>query len=413
MTPDLERTRALGVYLHERLVGVVTRLTGDEHLFTFEQDYVNDPSRATLSLGFKTTSGELITRARPTRRRLPPFFANLLPEGHLRTYLATKADVNPEREFYLMAVLGADLSGAVVIRPIDSVEPAPLAVEVGPITRPPKTGVLRFSLAGVQLKFSAILEAAGGLTIPAQGVGGNWIVKLPSTHFSSVPENEFVMLELARAIGIPVPAIRLLPVGEIGGLPADAARLPGQALAVQRFDRSEDGRRIHMEDFAQVFGQFPEDKYKHRSYANIAAVIRAETASDEIDDFLRRLVFSVLIGNGDMHLKNWSLLYLDGHTPTLAPAYDYVATLPYLREDQLALSFGGSRSLQEISVDQVRRFADRAGLAMAPAWETVRRTADLTARTWKDLPQKDLLPPELRLHIGAQIRRVAATIAKA
>jgi serine/threonine-protein kinase HipA len=413
MTPDLEQTHVLGVYLHERLAGTLTRMTGDQHLFSFEQDYMDDPGRATLSLGFKASDGGLVTRARPTRRRLPPFFANLLPEGHLRAYLAAKADINPEREFYLMAVLGADLSGAVVVRPIESAKPAPPATELSPPTQPPRAGVLRFSLAGVQLKFSAILEAAGGLTIPAQGIGGNWIVKLPSTQFSSVPENEFVMMELARFIGIQVPPIRLLPVAEIGGLPADASRLPGQALAVQRFDRLEDGRRVHMEDFAQVFGQFPEDKYKGRSSANIAAVIRAETAGDSTTDFLRRLVFSVLIGNGDMHLKNWALLYPDGRVPVLAPAYDYVSTLPYLREDQLALSFGGSRAMDGITLDQVRRFADRAGLPMAPSWDTVRTTAELTARAWKDLPQKDLLPPEQRLTIGAQIRRVAASIAAA
>ncbi|QOY88094.1 type II toxin-antitoxin system HipA family toxin [Paludibaculum fermentans] len=404
MTPELERTHVLGVYLHDRLAGTLTRLAGDQHLFSFEQHYVDDPGRATLSLGFKASSGGLVTRARPTLRRLPPFFANLLPEGHLRTYLAAKAGVHLEREFSLMAVLGADLSGAVVIRPMDSVKPA---------AQPPRPGAIRFSLAGTHLKFPAILEAAGGLTIPAQGIGGNWIVKLPSTQCPSVPENEFVMLELARAIGIQVPPLRLLPVAEIGGLPADFARLPGQALAVQRFDRTANGRRIHMEDFAQVFGQLPEDKHKGRSYANIAAVLRAETAGDATGDFLRRIVFSVLIGNGDMHLKNWALLYPDGRVPTLAPAYDYVSTLPYLREDQLALSFGGSRALHEITLDQVRRFADRAGLPMAPAWDTVRTTAELTARAWKDLPQKDLLPPELRLTIGAQIRRVAASIAAA
>jgi serine/threonine-protein kinase HipA len=60
---------------------------------------------------------------------------------------------------------------------------------------------LRFSLAGVQLKFSAVMEASGGLTIPAGGMGGSWIVKLPSNRFASVPENEYTMLALARAVG--------------------------------------------------------------------------------------------------------------------------------------------------------------------------------------------------------------------
>lgn len=404
MDSDLERVNALGVYLHGRLAGVLTRIAGDQHLFAFDQDYLDDLNRPPLSLAYKASGGGLVTRARPSVRRLPPFFANLLPEGHLRPYLAGKANLKSAQEFALMAVLGADLSGAVVIQPMDSPKAAAL---------PARPGVLRFSLSGVQLKFPAILETSGGLTVPPQGIGGNWIVKVPSAQFPSVSENEFVMLELARAIGIPVPAARLVPVAEIGGLPSDLARVPGQALAVQRFDRTDNGGRIHMEDFAQVFGQLPEDKSKGRGCASIAAVIRAECSGDATTDFLRRLVFSVLIGNGDMHLKNWALLYPDGRVPTLAPAYDCVSTLPYLREDQLALSFGGSRSMDGITLDQVRRFADRAGLPMAPSWDTVRSTAELIARAWKDLPQKDLLPPELRLTIGAQIRRVAASIAAA
>ncbi|WP_321471716.1 HipA domain-containing protein [uncultured Paludibaculum sp.] len=398
MTPELERVNALGVYQHGRLTGVLTRMAGDQHLFAFDQDYLNDLNRPTLSLSYKARGGGLVTRVRPTHRHLPPFFSNLLPEGHLRTYLAAKAGVNPECEFQLLAALGSDLSGAVVVQPIDG-------------ESRPRPGTLRFSLAGRQWKFPAVLEATGHLAIPAHGAGGNWIVKLPSTECPSIPENEFVMLELARAIGIPVPAARLVPIEEINGLPADATHLPGSALAVQRFDRAQSGLRIHMEDFAQVFGQFPEAKYKGRGYANMAAVIRAETAGDDAYDFVRRLVFSVVIGNGDMHLKNCALVYAEGRTPVLAPAYDYVSTLPYRHDDRLALSFGGSRALDGISANQIRRFSDTAGLPVRPVWDLVQSTAEQTAQAWRTLPQKDLLPPQLRLSIGAQIRRVAAAIA--
>ncbi len=194
------------------------------------------------------------------------------------------------------------------------------------------------------------MEASGGLTIPAHGVGGSWIVKLPSTQFRAVPENEFVMLELARAVGITVPEIRLVPVSDIRGLPEEAARMEGTALVVQRFDRAAGGPSIHMEDFAQVFALYPDDKYRHRSYANIASVLWAETAEGSTYEFVRRLVFSVLIGNGDMHLKNWSLLYPDSRTPALSPAYDFVATFLYVPNDKLALNFGGGHSLTEVTI---------------------------------------------------------------
>jgi serine/threonine-protein kinase HipA len=140
-----------------------------------------------------------------------------------------------------------------------------------------------------------------------------------------------------------------------------------------------------MEDFAQVFGLYPRDKYHHRSYANIASVLWAETGEAGTFEFFRRLVFSVLIGNGDMHLKNWSLLYPDGRTPVLSPAYDLVATFPYIPNDNLALTFGGSRSLSAISRDQVRRFADTARLPVNPLWTIVRETVERTVVAWGNL----------------------------
>ena len=73
---------------------------------------------------------------------------------------------------------------------------------------------------------------------------------------------------------------------------------------VERFDRTPEGGRIHMEDFAQVFGVFPNGKYDKHSYANIAAVLAAEIGEGAVIDCTRRLAFSVLIGNADMHLKN-------------------------------------------------------------------------------------------------------------
>jgi serine/threonine-protein kinase HipA len=182
---------------------------------------------------------------------------------------------------------------------------------------------------------------------------------------------------------------------------------------VQRFDRRSGGESVHMEDFAQVFGLFPDDKYRERSYANIAAVLWAETGEAGTYDFLRRLVFSVLIGNADMHLKNWSLLYPDRRTPVLSPAYDFVATLPYIPNDTLALSFGGSRSLTEITRDQVRRFADTARLPVSPLWPMVTEMTDRTVAAWETLDEKNLMPDDMRKAIGEQIMTVARSISQA
>jgi serine/threonine-protein kinase HipA len=412
---DPKKLNALSVQLHGRQIGIITRLAGDRQLFAFEQDYIDDQQRPTLSLSFKGSTGGLVTNFRPVGRRVPAFFSNLLPEGHLREYLAERADVNPEREFFLLAVLGADLPGALVVAPLEGQAKPPEAHhDHDDEQREDDHGhggeePLRFSLAGVQLKFSAVMEASGGLTVPVDGMGGSWIVKLPSALYKAVPENEFAMLELARRVGISVPENKLVEIPSIKGLPEQAHTVEGKALAVKRFDRLPNGEPVHMEDFAQVFGRYPNHKYKFHSYANIAAVLWAESGENAVWEFVRRLVFSVLIGNADMHLKNWSLLYPDRRTPVLSPGYDFVATLPYIPNDTLGLSFGGTRSLSEITPEQMRRFADTARIPASPLWQIAVETAERTATAWKTLEHADLLPKDLRAAIEKQILGVAAT----
>jgi serine/threonine-protein kinase HipA len=412
---DQKKLNALSVRLHGKHIGVITRLAGDRQLFALEQDYIDDEKRPTLSLSFKGSTGGLVTQTRPTGRRVPPFYSNLLPEGHLRDYLAKRADVNSEREFFLLAVLGADLPGALVVAPLERDEQQKDAHHDDDEQHEGDHGhsgeePLRFSLAGVQLKFSAVMETSGGLTIPVDGMGGSWIVKLPSAHYKAVPENEFAMLELARRVGISVPENKLVDIAGIKSLPEQAHTAEGKALAVKRFDRLPSGEPVHMEDFAQVFGEFPNDKYEHRSYANIAAVLWAESGEESTWEFVRRLVFSVLIGNADMHLKNWSLIYPDRRTPVLSPGYDFVATPPYLPNNKLGLSFGDSKSLSEITPDQMRRFADAARIPTSPLWQIAAETAERTVAQWKTLEHKDLLPKDMSASIEKQIHAVAATV---
>lgn len=413
MKSEYDNLKALAVRLYGRQIGIINKLAGERPLFSFEQEYVNDTERPVLSLSFKSVTGSVVTSTRPASRRVPPFFSNLLPEGPLREYLAKLADVKSEREFYLLAVLGADLPGAVVVEPAGAKEHAEEVGVVGveDAVHAPQQA-LRFSLAGVQLKFSAVLETTGGLTVPAGGKGGTWIVKLPSAKYTSVPENEYAMLELARRVGIAVPANKLVNIEEIHGLPEEVHTVGKMALAVERFDRLPDHQRVHMEDFAQVFGLYPNDKYGYRSYANIASVLWAESGQEATYEFVKRVVFSVVMGNADMHLKNWTVLYPDRRTPILSPAYDLVSTVPYIPKDTLALNFGDSRDLHEITRDQIRRFAEAARIPVSPLWTIVTETAERTAELWKVLEHRDVLPKELRGQIENQIFGVALAVAK-
>ena len=397
--PDIS---VLDVRLHGKAIATLTHLQGDRTIFAFNQEYIEDNSRSTLSLSYKDDLGGLITNSRPTQRVVPPFFSNLLPEGHLRHYLADRAGVNPQRELFLLWMLGQDLPGALSIHPMAGEALPPGAAQDLPSNARPNA--YRFSLAGVQLKFSALENSnkRGGLTIPAEGVGGSWIVKLPSQQFAGVPENEFSMMTLAKMIGMDVPNINLIDIAAINGMPEGIGELKGHALAISRFDRTTEGP-VHTEDFAQVFGVFPDDKYKGASYASIGRVIGIETGDAGTAEYIRRLVFNALIGNGDMHLKNWSLIYPDRRTATLSPAYDLVSTIAYIKgEDTAALNYSRTKKMAEFSTDELRHLAAKAllpeKLVIDTAAETVRRFREIWDAEKNNLPLADKVKKMIDAH---------------
>lgn len=381
----------LNVLLYGEPIATLTRVDGDRNLFAFNDKYISQPDRPTLSLRFKDELGSLITEFKPVQTRVMPFLSNLLPEGRMRTYLAELGGVNPEREFFLLWLLGKDLPGAVTIEPADREAWPPDINGPSPGTREEaQAKALRFSLAGIQLKFSAIQNKRKGLTIPAKGVGGSWIVKLPSREFKGVPEAEYSVMTLARLVGIDVPATRLLDVTEIGNLPSGIESLKGSAFAIQRFDRLPDGSSVHIEDFAQVFGLYPAEKYGKASAMNIAAVIGAEGKEADVTEFIRRLTFNMLIGNADMHIKNWSLIYSDRRSAAIAPAYDFVPTIAYIPDETAGLKISRSKRFDDFSEDELSHLAARASLpeklVIATALETIELFHQYWAAEKKNLP---------------------------
>lgn len=377
---------ALDVLLGERRIGLITALGGDQSIFAFDDAYAEDPDRPTLSLSFKGERGGLLRDHRPTQTRLMPFFSNLLPEGPLREYLAKRAGVKPMREYPLLEALGLDLPGAITVRAKGSGEiddgDAPDDDQAGDSGAGQHPAALRFSLAGVQLKFSAVQEAQGGLTIPASGRGGDWIIKLPSVRFPAVAANEFSMMRLARAMGMDIPDVELVALDQIEGLPKGLGKFKEDAFAIRRFDRPPHGGPVHMEDFAQLFGVYPAEKYDKGSYRNIAKVLWLETGEAGVREFIHRLVFNTLIGNADMHLKNWSLIYPDGRTPKLAPGYDFLSTTLYIPDENAALKFGRTKKIAELTLDEVLYMADKAGIPAALAKDSATEAIDRFHQIW-------------------------------
>jgi len=373
----------LEVLLYGKPIGTLMQVQGDRSLFAFNESYIENKARPTLSLSFKDSLGELITDFKPVQTRLMPFFSNLLPEGTMRDYLAERAGVKPQREFFLLWVLGQDLSGAVKIQPIDG-ESLPLHDDGNSDDEKGENDsqALRFSLAGVQLKFSAVMKATGGLTIPIKGIGGSWIIKLPSTKFEGVPENEYSMMKLAGMIGIDIPEVELKPLSDISGLPGGVETRNGSALIIKRFDRTDAGEQIHVEDFAQVFGVYPGDKYKKASYKNIAEILAIETGEDDVTEFIRRLVFNTLIGNADMHLKNWSLIYPDKQHAALAPGYDFVSTINFLEDEKVALNYARTKRMDQLTEDELAYMASKALLPEKLVINTAKETVAIFQDTW-------------------------------
>lgn len=397
--------RSLNLYLSNLLVGQLTSIPGDRSILTLSNAYIADNERPTLGLGFKGRYGAIAYTPKPRQTRIDPYLSNLLPEGKLREYVAERDGIHPDREFELLRILGEDLPGGLIARLADENELSNIAVSANEqaISR---DGPIKFSLAGIQMKLSALKDATGGLTIPASGKGGNWIVKFPSERFAAVPENEFWMMTLAKRVGLPAPEIDLINVDAISGMPSGIRTDLGRALIVKRFDRGDQGKRIHMEDFAQIFRVYPAEKYKTANYEQIGEVIWREIGELGLTDYVARLVVMAAIGNGDMHLKNWSIIYPNGRTPELAPIYDYVSTLTYVAEETLGLNLAGSKRFEDITVDSFISLADRIKAPARVVAQAAKAAAERVRAVWPEVRHEAELPRDLLQAIDRHFDRV-------
>ena len=392
----------LRVFLHRAAVGDIVRFDDGRIGFEFDDEYRNDFRRFTLSQSFVDADrGVRTLEALSSSGQLPTFFANLMPEGQLLTYIARAAGVRETQEFELLEYLGADLPGDVVVgqegerserRHLNS-------------SRVEETEDLRFSLAGVQLKLSALVRRGGALTIPAHGLGGDWIVKFPSTVYKRMPENEYSVMAMAARVGIDVPETKLVPIAEIEGLPPEFSDFDDPtAFAIRRIDRTLE-RRIHMEDFAQALAQRPADKYNPQlNYSDLVRLVARVSDESDAIEISRRLMFSAIVGNGDMHLKNWTFIYPEGRTPHLSPGYDFLCTTVYIPGDSLALKLGTARHWKDLSLDDFGAVAESAGLDrdafVNAAVDTAVKFRDAWDECSKSLPVDDAL----KLSIEHQMR---------
>ena len=193
----------------------------------------------------------------------------------------------------------------------------------------------KMSIAGVQPKVSAWLNATAG-RFELTDRSGRWILKPPITDWPEIPENEDLTMRLAAVAGIDTPDHGLIRMKD-GSL----------CYAVRRFDRLTRDRKLHVEDFAQLLGLDRETKYD-TSMEKVVTVVDQFCSFPvvEKEKLFRRVLAAFLVGNEDMHVKNFSLIRDARGIVRLSPAYDFVNTtivLPRPKE-QLALPLRGKKA---------------------------------------------------------------------
>ena len=255
------------------------------------------------------------------------FLWGLLPDNEqVLGRWATKFQVSARNVFALISHVGEDCAGAVQF-----VAPERLDAfregrgdDVAWLTEPDIAGRLaalrgdhaawrlprdtgQFSLAGAQPK-TALLLQDGRWGVPSGRIPTTHILKPPTGEFAGHAENEHICLALARSLGLPVAASRVMDfAGEI-------------AIAIERYDRLSRGNditRVHQEDVCQALGVMPTKKYQNEggpSALTIVELLRGASTSqaEDVQTFIRALGLNWLIAGTDAHAKNFSLLLAGG-----------------------------------------------------------------------------------------------------
>lgn len=199
------------------------------------------------------------------------------------------------------------------------------------VSRKAQESAGKLSISGVQPKLSMKLDKRTNSLISV-AEGGEYILKPQITTFPNIPENEQCCMDIAQEFKIDVPPHYILPLKD-GSL----------AYLVKRFDRVS-GVKIHQEDFSQILES--RDKYRG-SVEQIGKRLSEISSAPGYDTqlFFERVVFNFIIGNGDAHLKNYSVAYKDKDSIRLTPAYDIVCSkLVIPNEEDSALSVNGKKN---------------------------------------------------------------------
>jgi serine/threonine-protein kinase HipA len=339
---ELRRVDSVRVVKNGETVGVLTRtLQGAEFVYdeAFRTRCLSDHS-----IGVACTLSPYLAKHTVTGANLHPFFAGLLPEGFRLKALHRLLKTSEDDLFTMLIALGEESIGDVFvvsdialqherIAPI-SLEQADFQVLLEESINPYlKKEAVDIGVPGVMPKLSASM-----ITFPVRvrERKKEYILKLQPKEYPRLIQNEAFFMAMAKACGLNTAEVKTV------------VDFKGQSgLLVTRFDRvfckeTRTFQRLHQEDACQLLGAYPYDKYR-LSAKKICEAIAKFSAAPVIDvkKFIDLYIFSYIIGNGDLHAKNVSLLaQKNSELLSFSPCYDIVSTIPY-GDTRMAVQLGG------------------------------------------------------------------------
>jgi len=268
-----------------------------------------------------------------TRGALFPIFEMNLPEGYVRHYVIERLRKSaPIDDMLFLALSGNNGIGRLSYRTDNPDAEADDAITVESIIESGNSNELFTELvekyllntsvgvSGVQPKV-IVPEERGTLPLPSL------IVKSGNAEYPNIAINEFVCMSIAKAAGLSTPEYWITR--------------DYQLFVMRRFDILESGEKLGMEDFSVLMAKSADKKYEGRYESLMRAANLYEV---DITEMYEQIVLSLIIGNGDAHLKNFAILYEDINGPfQLSPLYDVVCTKPY-GDETTALSINKSRN---------------------------------------------------------------------
>ncbi|WP_205067379.1 HipA domain-containing protein [Pantoea coffeiphila] len=185
------------------------------------------------------------------------------------------------------------------------------------------------SISGYQPKLQMILQNDAFAVVDHQG---QFILKPSPDEFPHLAENEHATMSVMARLGFNVPVNGLLPF-----MPASQQDKPEYAFVIRRFDRDGNGEPIHQEqldaamNIMEKYGKIGSDGKQFVSYERIAQFLVKQVNNNVAfkRDLFRRIAYAYLLGNNDLHLRNFGLLLPRDNPPQLSPVYDFVSVAPY------------------------------------------------------------------------------------